>query len=115
MLGVAIGLACRGKIPFCSSFAAFLTRTYDQLRVAGIGRNAIKIVGTHAGCSVGEDGPSQMGLEDLGFVRNVQGGIVLVPSDGVAMERAVEIAGNYDGGPAYIRTSRPDVPILYGN
>ena len=89
MVAVAAGLSCRGKIPFCSTFGAFLTRAADQIRVAGIGGNTIKIVGSHAGCSIGEDGPSQMALEDLGFFRNIPNGLVLVPSDGVSAEKAV--------------------------
>ena len=84
MVGVATGLACRKKIPFCSTFAAFFMRAADQIRIAGIGSNAIKLVGSHSGCSIGEDGPSQMALEDLGFFRNIPKGVVLVPSDGVS-------------------------------
>lgn len=91
MISTAIGLSRRNKIPFISSFAAFLLRAVDQLRIAGISNSNIKIVGSHAGCSVGEDGPSQMAMEDLGIFRNLGGvyGLVLVPSDGVSMERAV--------------------------
>jgi transketolase len=115
MLGVATGLSCRNKIPFCSGFSAFLMRAADQIRIAGIGGNTIKIVGSHSGCSIGEDGPSQMGLEDISFFRNIPKGIVIAPSDGVSTEKAVEIVGNYNEGPAYIRTSRPEVPVIYEN
>lgn len=73
------------------------------------------MVGSHSGCSIGEDGPSQMALEDIAFFRNIPKGVVLVPSDGVSAEKAVELAGNYNDGPAFIRTARPDVPILYPN
>lgn len=90
-------------------------RAADQIRIAGIGSNPIKLVGSHSGCSIGEDGPSQMALEDIAFFRNIPKGVVLVPSDGVSTERAVELVGNYNEGPSFIRTSRPDVAILYGN
>lgn len=115
LVGVTTGLACRNKIPFCSTFAAFFSRAADQIRIAGIGGNTIKMVGSHSGCSIGEDGPSQMALEDLGFFRNIPKGVVLVPSDGVSIEKAVELVGNYNDGPAFIRTSRPDVPVIYAN
>lgn len=115
MVGVTTGLACRKKIPFCSTFATFFTRAGDQIRIAGIGSNPIKLVGSHSGCSIGEDGPSQMALEDLSLFRNIPKGVVLVPSDGVSTEKAVELVGNYNAGPAFIRTSRPDVPVIYGN
>lgn len=115
LVGVATGLSCRKKIPFCSTFAAFFLRAADQIRIAGIGGNPIKLVGSHSGCSIGEDGPSQMALEDLGFFRNIPNGVVIIPSDGVSAEKAVELVANYNDGPAYIRTSRPDVPLLYSN
>ena len=70
------------------------------------------MVGSHAGCSIGEDGPSQMALEDLAFFRTIPNGIVLVPSDGYAAEKAVELAANFKG-PSFIRTNRPDVALLY--
>lgn len=89
LVGVATGLSCRGKIPFCSTFAAFFSRAADQIRIAGIGSNSIKLVGSHSGCSIGEDGPSQMALEDISFFRNIPKGIVIVPSDGVSAEKAV--------------------------
>lgn len=115
MVGVTTGLACRNKIAFCSTFAAFLTRAADQIRIAGISGSNIKMVGSHAGVNIGEDGPSQMALEDLAFFRTLPRGVVLVPSDGVSAEKAVELAANYNDGPVFIRTSRPDVPILYAN
>lgn len=89
MVGVATGLSCRKKIAYSSTFAAFFMRAADQIRIAGIGSNPIKLVGSHSGCSIGEDGPSQMALEDIGFFRNIPKGIVLVPSDGVSTEKAV--------------------------
>lgn len=115
MVGVATGFSCRNKIPFCSTFAAFFTRAADQLRIAGIGSNTLKFVGSHSGVSIGEDGPSQMALEDIALFRNLPHGVVLVPSDGVSAEKSVEIVANYNDGPAFIRTSRPDLPVLYPN
>jgi len=114
MVGVTTGLSCRRKIAFCSTFAAFFARAADQIRIAGIGNNNIKMVGSHTGCSIGEDGPSQMALEDVAFFRTIPEGLVLVPSDGISAEKAVEIAGNFKG-PAFIRTNRPDVELLYKN
>lgn len=73
------------------------------------------MVGSHSGCSIGEDGPSQMALEDLGVFRNIPKGVVLVPCDGVSTEKCVELVGNYNDGPSYIRTSRPEVPLIYSN
>ena len=107
MVGVASGLACRQKIAFCSTFSAFFTRAADQIRIAGISNSNIKMAGSHAGVSIGEDGPSQMALEDYAFFRTLPKGVVLAPSDGVSAERAVELAGNYNEGPVFIRTSRP--------
>ena len=115
MVGVATGLSCRRKLAFCSTFAAFFSRAGDQIRIAGISGSNIKIVGSHSGCSIGEDGPSQMGLEDLAFFRTLPNGLVVIPSDGVAAEKSVELVANYNDGPAFIRTARMDVPIIYPN
>ena len=84
MVGVASGMACRGKLAFCSTFSAFLIRAADQIRIAGISANNLKMVGSHAGCNIGEDGPSQMALEDFAFFRTLPKGVVLIPSDGVS-------------------------------
>lgn len=115
MVGVATGLACRNKLAFCNTFAAFFIRAADQIRIAGISGTNLKMAGSHAGVNIGEDGPSQMALEDFAFFRTLPNGIVLVPSDGVSAEKAVELAANYNDGPAFIRTSRPEVPILFSN
>lgn len=115
MVGVGTGLACRNKLAFCNTFAAFLIRAADQIRMAGVSGINLKMAGSHAGVNIGEDGPSQMALEDFAFFRTIPKGIVLVPSDGVSAEKAVELAANYNEGPAFIRTSRPDVPILFAN
>jgi transketolase len=114
MVGMAVGLQARGKIPFASTFACFLTRAYDQIRMAGISQANLKLCGSHAGVSIGEDGPSQMGLEDLAMMRAAPGSIVLYPCDGVSAERMVELAAQYQGI-AYIRTSRPKTPVIYAN
>lgn len=114
LVGAGIGLAKRGKIPFVSTFAAFLSRAYDQVRMSAISQANIKYVGSHCGVSIGEDGPSQMGLEDIAMFRAIPGAVVLYPSDAVAAERLVAEAAAYEGI-VYIRTSRPQTPILYPN
>jgi transketolase len=114
MVGVATGLAARGKIPFVSTFAAFLTRAYDQIRMAGVSRSNVKFCGSHCGVSIGEDGPSQMGLEDLAMFRPVPGSVILYPSDAVSTERLVAEAARHRGI-CYIRTTRPKTPVLYSN
>jgi len=112
MVGTAAGLGALGKIPFCSTFACFLARAYDFIRMAGIGQVDLKLCGSHAGVSIGEDGPSQMGLEDIAMMRPIAGSTVLYPSDGVSAERMVELAAQTPGI-VYIRTSRPKSPVLY--
>lgn len=114
MVGMAVGLGAIGKVPFASSFACFLTRAFDQIRMAGISRVNLKLCGSHCGCSIGEDGPSQMALEDLAMMRSIYGSTVLYPSDAVSAERLVEVAA-YTPGVVYIRTTRPKTPILYDN
>ena len=113
MLGAAMGLASRGAIPFPSTFAAFLTRAYDFIRMAAISGLNVKMAGSHAGVSIGEDGPSQMALEDLAMMRAQPTIAVLYPCDGVSTERLVERAA-YHPGPVYMRTSRPKTPVIYG-
>ena len=113
MIGSAMGLAARGAIPFPSTFAAFLTRAYDFIRMACISNVNIKIAGSHAGVSIGEDGPSQMALEDLAMMRAQPNMTVLYPCDAVSTERLLELMA-YDAGPAYMRTSRPKTPVIYG-
>jgi transketolase len=113
MIGVAMGLASRGAIPFPSTFAAFLTRAYDFIRMAAISHLDIKMAGSHAGVSIGEDGPSQMALEDLAMMRAEPNIAVLYPCDAVSTEKLVERMA-YHSGPVYIRTSRPKTPVIYG-
>ncbi|MCW5982261.1 MAG: transketolase [Bryobacteraceae bacterium] len=112
MVGAAMGLAAKGKIPFAATFACFLARAYDFVRMAAIGGSNIKLVGTHAGVSIGEDGPSQMGLEDLAMFAAQPNFLVLYPSDAVSAWRSVQLAAERIG-PAYLRMTRPNTPVIY--
>jgi len=112
MIGTALGLASRGKIPFVSTFAAFLTRAFDQIRMSGYSNTNIKFVGSHAGVSIGEDGPSQMGLEDIAMFRAQLNSVVIYPSDAISTEKVVEKAAAHYGN-VYIRTTRMDTPVIY--
>ncbi|MHB8843137.1 MAG: transketolase [Nitrospirota bacterium] len=114
MVGTALGLSRRGKVPFVSSFAAFLTRAADQIRMSRYSNANIKLCGSHAGVSIGEDGSSQMGLEDIALFRAILGSVVLYPSDAVAAEKLVEQMVKHKGI-CYLRTTRKDTPILYRN
>ncbi len=113
MIGAAAGLAACGKIPFAATFACFLTRAYDFIRMAAISQSNIKLVGTHVGVSIGEDGPSQMGLEDIAMLGAQPGVVVLYPSDATSMYRLVEAAASHRGM-VYLRAGRPKSPVLYG-
>ncbi len=113
MVSAAVGLACRGKMPFVSTFAAFLARAFDQVRMSPYSGANLKIVGSHAGVSIGQDGPSQMGLEDIAMFRTVLDGVVLYPCDAVSAERLVEAAAAHRGL-VYIRTTREASPVIYG-
>jgi transketolase len=115
MVGVALGLAACGKRPFAATFAAFLTRAYDFIRMSQYSRPAHLILcGSHCGVSIGEDGPSQMGLEDLAMFRALIDSTVLYPADAVAAEKLTAAAAAA-GGLVYLRTTRPKVPVIYGN
>jgi len=114
LVAVAIGFATRGHVPFASTFATFFTRAADQIRVAGISQSNLKLVGSHVGISIGEDGPSQMALEDLAMMRAVVGSTVLYPSDAVATEKLLELMATIKGV-CFLRTSRPKTPVIYGN
>ena len=114
MVGAAVGLAACGKIPFVSTFAAFLSRAFDHIRMAAISGVAIKYAGSHCGVSIGEDGPSQMGLEDIAMMRAIPHSTVFYPSDSVSAERLVAAAASLKGT-TYLRTSRPALPVLYAN
>jgi transketolase len=112
MLGAAVGLQALGKKSVAATFGAFLTRAYDFIRMAAVSRADLRLCGSHAGVSIGEDGPSQMALEDLAIMRAVHGSTVLYPSDGNAtvklVERMLELPGV-----SYLRTTREKTPVLY--
>jgi transketolase len=114
MVGAAMGLAARGAIPFPSTFACFLSRAADFVRMAAISNVGIKLAGSHAGVSIGEDGPSQMALEDLAMYRAQPNYTVFYPCDAVSAERLIAIMASHPG-PAYIRMSRPKTPVIYSN
>ncbi|MFH2052012.1 MAG: transketolase [bacterium] len=113
MVGVALGLCRRGRRPFVSSFAAFLSRAFDQIRMSRYSDADIVFVGSHAGVSIGEDGPSQMGLEDIAMFRAILDSTVLYPADAMAAERLVETAVR-TAGIVYLRTNRKGTPVIYG-
>jgi len=112
LVSLGVGLAARGKVPFVDTFACFLSRAYDNVRMAAISRSNLNLCGSHCGVSIGEDGPSQMALEDLAMFRAVHGSAVFYPSDAVSTERLMEIMARRPGI-NYLRTSRPKFPILY--
>src|ERR1700690_2020831 len=114
MVGVATGFGARGKVPFASTFATFFTRAFDQIRVAGISQANLKLVGSHVGVSIGEDGPSQMALEDIAMMRAIAGSVVLYPCDAVSTEKMLEEIAKQKGI-CFLRTSRPKTPVIYGN
>jgi transketolase len=113
MVGAAVGLQALGKSPFAATFGAFFSRAYDFIRMAAISRANLRLSGSHAGVSIGEDGPSQMALEDLAMMRAVHGSTVLYPSDGNAAARLTEAMADRPGI-VYLRTTREKTPQLYG-
>lgn len=114
MVGVATGFGTRGKVPFASTFAAFFSRAHDQIRMGSHSLANLKLTGSHVGVSIGEDGGSQMGLEDLAMMRALTGSVVLYPCDAVSAEKLVEQMARHKGL-AYLRTSRPKTPVIYKN
>ncbi|XP_003493512.1 transketolase-like protein 2 isoform X1 [Bombus impatiens] len=115
VVGVAIGAACRDRtVAFVSAFATFFTRAFDQIRMGAISQTNVNFVGSHCGVSIGEDGPSQMGLEDIAMFRTIPGSTVFYPSDAVSAERAIELAANTKGI-CFVRTSRPATAVIYEN
>ncbi len=114
LVAAAVGLQVRGYRPFAATFAAFLSRAYDFIRMAGISRADIALSGSHAGVEIGPDGPSQMGLEDLAAMRAVQGSTVLYPSDAVSCAALVARMVDLEGV-SYLRTTRGAYPVLYDN
>ena len=113
LVAAAVGMSVRHKIPFASTFAAFFTRAYDFIRMAAISRANIRLCGSHAGVSIGEDGPSQMALEDLAMMRAVFGSTVLYPSDANQTARLVALMAETPGI-VYMRTTREKTPVIYG-
>jgi len=112
MVAAAVGMSVRHKLPFASTFAAFFTRAYDFIRMAAISRANIRLCGSHAGVSIGEDGPSQMALEDLAMMRSVFGSTVLYPCDPNQTAQLVAEMADHDGI-VYMRTTREKTPVLY--
>ncbi|WP_328779455.1 transketolase [Streptomyces canus] len=113
MVAAAVGLAARGWVPYAATFAAFLTRAYDFVRMASISGAGINLVGSHAGVAIGQDGPSQMGLEDLAMMRAVHGSTVLYPCDANQTAHLVASMAGLDGI-RYLRTGRGESPVIYG-
>jgi transketolase len=112
MVGMSIGMSAKGYLPFLATFSAFLSRAHDQIRMSGYSFSNIKFAGSHSGVSIGADGPSQMGLEDLGMFRPIPGCAVLYPCDAYSTEACVESMARHKGL-AYIRTTRPATPLIY--
>ncbi len=112
MAGMAVGLARRGYIPFISTFAAFLTRAFDQLRMGSYSEANIKVVGSHSGVSIGSDGSSQMGLEDIAMMRSIRECVVLYPSDAVSAYSLIKQMHGHKGM-IYLRTTREKTPVIY--
>ncbi|NIM59853.1 MAG: transketolase [Candidatus Aminicenantes bacterium] len=113
MVGMSIGMSAKGYLPFLATFSAFLSRAHDQIRMSAYSFSNIKLAGSHSGVSIGADGPSQMGLEDLGIFRPIPGCAVLYPCDAYSTEACVESMAKHKGL-AYIRTTRPATPLIYG-
>ncbi|WP_405529211.1 transketolase [Streptomyces canus] len=113
MVAAAVGLAARGWVPYAATFAAFLTRAYDFVRMASISGAGINLVGSHAGVAIGQDGPSQMGLEDLAMMRAIHGSTVLYPCDANQTAHLVAEMAGLDGI-RYLRTGRGESPVIYG-
>ncbi len=112
LVSAAVGMSVRHKIPFASTFAAFFTRAFDFIRMAAISRANIRLCGSHAGVSIGEDGPSQMALEDLAMMRAVFGSTVLYPCDANETAQLVAQMADHDGI-VYMRTTREKTPVIY--
>ena len=115
MVGVGAGLAMVGKIPFIASFSVFvMNKGFEQMRIgAAYGRSNLKVVGTHSGISIGEDGPSQMSIEEISLACSLAGFVVIAPADENATKALVRAAAAYDG-PVFIRCGRPKAPVVYG-
>ena len=113
MIAAAVGLSARGFVPYAATFAAFITRAADFIRMAAISASSIRISGSHARVEIGADGPSQMGLEDLALMQAVQGSTVLYPSDTTSAAKPTISMADLEGV-SYLRTTRGAYPVLYG-
>src|SRR5438876_5429588 len=113
MVAAAVGMSVRHRVAFASSFAAFFSRAYDFIRMAAISQANIRLCGSHGGVSIGEDGPSQMALEDLAMMRAVHGSTVLYPSDANQTAKLVTEMADREGI-VFLRTTRAATPMLYG-
>lgn len=113
MIGMATGFASRTKVPFVSTFSAFYSRAFDQIRMAAIGNVALRLVGSHCGVSIGQDGPSQMGLEDIALMRTIPNSIIFYPCDGTSTYKLVQEMANYEEGISYLRTTREETKTIY--
>lgn len=114
MVGMALGLSKKGFNVFLSTFSAFLSRAHDQIRMSALSNPNFTICGSHSGVSIGEDGASQMGLEDIAMFRSLPKSIIFYPSDAISTEKLVNLAAN-TRGLKYIRITRPQTPIIYSN
>jgi transketolase len=115
MVGMATGLASRGFVPFTSTFGVFFSRAHDQIRMAAVGRSPLRLVGTHAGLSIGSDGPSQMALEDIAMMRAIPDSVILYPSDAVSTAKCVQLMADHYDGITYLRATRMATSVLYRN
>lgn len=113
MVSMGVGFDLCTEIPFISTFASFFSRAHDQIRMAAIGQARLRLVGSHAGVSIGQDGPSQMGLEDIALMRALPDSIVLYPADAISTHALTEQMANYTTGISYMRTTRMATPVLY--
>ncbi|PIN94473.1 transketolase [Candidatus Pacearchaeota archaeon CG10_big_fil_rev_8_21_14_0_10_30_48] len=114
LIGIALGLSVKGFKPFASTFATFLTRAHDQIRMASLSSADFTICGSHAGVSIGEDGASQMGLEDISMFRSLPNSTIFYPSDAVSTKELTKLASK-NKGITYIRTTRPKTQVIYAN
>ena len=114
LIGIALGLSVKGFKPFASTFATFLTRAHDQIRMASLSSTKFTICGSHAGVSIGEDGASQMGLEDISMFRSLPNSTIFYPSDAVSTKELTKLASK-NKGITYIRTTRPKTQVIYAN
>jgi transketolase len=114
MVGASLGIGYRNRIQFCGTFATFYTRAMDHIRMGAVSQGNVKYVGTHVGCSIGVDGPSQMGLEDIALFRSIPECTILYPSDAVSAANATVLAANHQGS-FFLRMGRPNQPVFYDN